>query len=82
MFVQKLKPYGKNMISVIFCSAFDLIITAFLYVFISDQLSGMEALDADSVVSLLTFTFGWFLLVLFLPKFSDSALQAFASLWD
>lgn len=82
MFVQKLKPYGKNMISVIFCSAFDLIVTAFLYVFISDQLSGMEALDADSVVSLLTFTFGWFLLVLFLPKFSDSALQAFASLWD
>lgn len=82
LFFSKIKPYGKNMISVIFGSAFDLIFTAFLYVFIADQLSVMQPLEPDSISVLTAFALSLLMLVMFLPKFSESALQAFASLWD
>lgn len=81
-FLPKMKHYGKNMLSGILANIFDLIITAFLFVFLSDQLAAMEPIDKDSVASLVLFAGCWGLLVFFIPSFSKRTREAFNTLWS
>lgn len=70
------------MLSGILANIFDLIITAFLFVFLSDQLAAMEPIDKDSVASLVLFAGCWGLLVFFIPSFSKRTREAFNTLWS
>lgn len=81
-FMPKMEAFGKSFISGIICSAFDLIVTAFIFVFIIGEVSSMTPIDQDSVSSLLLFTCAWGFLVFFIPSFTNHSIDAFRSLWD
>lgn len=81
-FLPQMEQYGKNFISGILSSCFDLIVTAFIFVFISSEIGAMEPIPKDSVSSLVLFAFCWGALVFFIPSFTNRSIEAFMTLWE
>lgn len=77
----KTRRYGASLISSIFCTIFDLVLTSFLYTFVADELTAQPVLE-ESISSLLLFTAGWGFLVFMFSKVSNDTMQVFSSLWD
>lgn len=81
-FLPSMEEYGKSFISGILASCFDLIVTAFIFVFISNEIGAMDPIPKDSVSSLVIFAFCWGALVFFIPSFTNRSIEAFKALWS